>query len=501
MVSLPCWEWFEAQNEGYRAEVLPPGVPALSVEAGSTFGWSRYADASVGLDRFGASAPGAVALERLGFTVDHVAERAQALAGQRKQGAFDMTRLQDLYDIAGQSPWLDNLRRDWLDNGQLAELVSNGVRGITSNPTIFANAISGQDTYDAQFKQLIADHTVESAYWELAITDIQSGLELLRPLYEESNGEDGFVSLEVSPGLAHDTEGTVRDARMLHTRIAQPNLLVKVPATKEGVPAINALLSEGRSINVTLIFGLDRYDEVIEAYISGLEALAAAGRAAEFPRVASVASFFVSRVDTEVDRRLESLAGGESGDAAILALRGTAAVAQAQVAYQHFHAAFSTDRWKALAAQGARVQRPLWASTSTKNPAYPDLLYVDNLIGPATVNTMPEGTLEAFQSHGTVARTVDAHPGRRRRAGPPGRRGHRHGGRRADAGGRGGPLVRQVLRRVAAVAERQGVHSHVTVRLRRAGGLHRRGRRGVRVPSGPTLHPRAVGGTDGAGVL
>jgi transaldolase len=321
-----------------------------------------------------------------------------------------MTRLQDLYDIAGQSPWLDNLRRDWLDNGQLAELVSNGVRGITSNPTIFANAISGQDTYDAQFKQLIADHTVESAYWELAITDIQSGLELLRPLYEESDGEDGFVSLEVSPGLAHDTEGTVRDARMLHTRIAQPNLLVKVPATKEGVPAINALLSEGRSINVTLIFGLDRYDEVIEAYISGLEALAAAGRASEFPRVASVASFFVSRVDTEVDRRLESLAGGESGDPAILALRGTAAVAQAQVAYQHFHAAFSTDRWKALAAQGARVQRPLWASTSTKNPAYSDLLYVDNLIGPATVNTMPEGTLEAFQNHGTVARTVDAHP-------------------------------------------------------------------------------------------
>jgi transaldolase len=321
-----------------------------------------------------------------------------------------MTRLHDLYEVGGQSPWLDNLRRDWLENGQLAELVSMGVRGITSNPTIFANAISGQDTYDTQFASLMKDHTVESAYWELAITDIKNGLELLRPVYDNSDGEDGFVSLEVSPARAHDTDGTVADARMLHDRIAQPNLLVKVPATKAGVPAIHTLISEGRSINVTLIFGIDRYDEVIEAYISGLEALVAAGRGDELPHVASVASFFVSRVDTEVDRRLETLAGGESGDAGVLALRGTAAVAQAQVAYQHFHAAFTTPRWKALDALGARVQRPLWASTSTKNPAYPDLLYVDTLIGPATVNTMPDGTLRAFESHGTLHRTVDADP-------------------------------------------------------------------------------------------
>ena len=186
-----------------------------------------------------------------------------------------MTRLQDLYDIGGQSPWLDNLRRDWLERGQLADLIDAGVRGITSNPTIFANAISGQDTYDDQFRALMKDHTVESAYWELAITDITDALAMLRPLYDSSDGEDGFVSLEVSPALAHDTEGTVRDARMLHERIAQPNLLVKVPATKEGVPAIQAMISEGRSINVTLIFGLDRYDEVIEAYICGLEALVA----------------------------------------------------------------------------------------------------------------------------------------------------------------------------------------------------------------------------------
>ena len=325
-----------------------------------------------------------------------------------------MTRLQDLYDIGGQSPWLDNLRRDWLESGQLADLIKLGVRGITSNPTIFANAISGQDTYDDQFRQLMRDHTVESAYWELAITDITNALALLRPLYDTSDGEDGFVSLEVSPALAHDTAGTVRDARMLHERIAQPNLLVKVPATKEGVPAIHTMISEGRSINVTLIFGIDRYDEVVEAYISGLEALVAAGREAELPHVASVASFFVSRVDTEVDRRLEQLAGGDgnsgAGDPAILALRGKAAVAQAQVAYQHFHAAFTSDRWKALDAKGARVQRPLWASTSTKNPAYDDLLYVNTLIAPSTVNTMPDGTLKAFEDHGTLHRTADADP-------------------------------------------------------------------------------------------
>ncbi|HEY2215429.1 MAG TPA: transaldolase [Acidimicrobiales bacterium] len=324
-----------------------------------------------------------------------------------------MTRLQDLYDIGGQSPWLDNLRRDWLDSGQLADLIKLGVRGITSNPTIFANAISGQDTYDDQFRGLMKDHTVESAYWELAITDITNALALLRPLYDESDGEDGFVSLEVSPALAHDTEGTVRDARMLHERIAEPNLLVKVPATKEGVPAIHTMISEGHSINVTLIFGIDRYDDVIEAYISGLEALVAAGREADLPKVASVASFFVSRVDTEIDRRLEQLAGGTDGtggNAAILALRGKAAVAQAQVAYQHFHAAFTSDRWKALDAKGARVQRPLWASTSTKNPDYDDLLYVNTLIAPSTVNTMPDGTLKAFEDHGILHRTADADP-------------------------------------------------------------------------------------------
>jgi transaldolase len=321
-----------------------------------------------------------------------------------------MTRLQDLYAIGGQSPWLDNLRRDWLEGGQLADLIKLGVRGITSNPTIFANAISGQDTYDDQFRSLMKDHTVESAYWEMATTDIVNALAMLRPLYDDSDGEDGYVSLEVSPAQAHDTDSTITSARRLHDTINQPNLLVKVPATKEGVPAIRTLIGEGRSINVTLIFGIDRYDEVMEAYLSGLEALVQAGRADELSRVASVGSFFVSRVDTEVDRRLETLAGGESGDAAVLGLRGTAAVAQAQVAYQHFHQTFSGDRWEALRAHGARVQRPLWASTSTKNKKYSDLLYVNNLIGPATVNTMPDATLRAFEDHGTLHRTVDADP-------------------------------------------------------------------------------------------
>jgi transaldolase len=322
-----------------------------------------------------------------------------------------MTKLQELYEICGQSPWLDNLRRDWIHDNQLAELLALGVRGITSNPTILAKAISGQDTYDDQFRTLMKDHTVEGAYWEMAITDILDALEMLRPLYDESDGEDGYVSLEVSPAQAHERSETVKSAKALHDRIAQPNLFVKVPATRECVPAIQTLIGDGRNINVTLIFGIDRYEEVMEAYMSGLEALVAAGREAELPHVASVASFFVSRVDTEVDRRLEDLAGGEDGDPAVLGLRGTAAVAQAQSAYQHFTQKFSGDRWEALSAKGARVQRPLWASTSTKNPKYSDLLYVDSLIGPATVNTMPDGTLRAFEDHGTLKRAVDADPG------------------------------------------------------------------------------------------
>jgi transaldolase len=315
-----------------------------------------------------------------------------------------MTTLNDLYHDQGQSPWIDNLRRDWLQDGTLARLVDQGIRGVTSNPTIFAKAISGQDTYDEQFGSLVGTVPVEDAYWDLVVDDINAALEVLRPVFDSSGGSDGFVSVEVAPSLAHDTEGTNTAARGLHERIDRPNVLVKIPATPECVPSIHQMIAEGRSINVTLIFSITRYDEVIEAYLSGLEALAASG-VDDLSGVASVASFFISRVDTEVDKRIEALA---DGDADLLALRGKAAVAQARLAYAVFADRFVGPRWEALAAKGARKQRPLWASTSTKNPAYPDLAYVDTLIGPDTVNTMPDTTVADFLDHGTVVRTVDA---------------------------------------------------------------------------------------------
>jgi transaldolase len=313
-----------------------------------------------------------------------------------------MSRLSDLYEQYGQSPWLDNLRRGWITEGELAHWVERGVRGITSNPTIFQKAISSSSEYDAQFDDLLArDQDVEAIYWDLVTTDIEGALRVLRPVHDASGGEDGYVSVEVAPELARDRDATVAAARELHDRIAQPNLLVKVPATAQGVEAVRQLIGEGHSINVTLIFGLDRYEEVIEAYLAGLESWDRSG--GDLSQVASVASFFVSRVDTEIDRRLEAI-----GTPAALALRGKSAVAQARAAYQIFKDRFQGPRWDALAQRGARVQRPLWASTSTKNPAYSDTLYVDMLIGPDSVNTMPETTLEAFDDHGSLARTIDA---------------------------------------------------------------------------------------------
>jgi transaldolase len=324
-----------------------------------------------------------------------------------------MTTLQDLYARQGQSPWLDNLRRDYLTGGKLQDLVDQGIRGVTSNPTIFAKAIESGDYYDEQFAKLLEKHPVTECYWEMVITDITDALAVLRPVHDQSDGVDGYVSLEVAPALAHDTAGTVASARALHERIKKPNLFVKIPATAEGVPAIRTMIGEGRSINVTLIFSLERYDEVMEAYVGGLEDAVAAGTK-DLSAVRSVASFFVSRVDTEVDRRLETAAtdaGDDTARQALLDARGTAAVAQAQQAYQRFLKVFSGPRWDALATRGAKVQRPLWASTSTKNPAYPDLVYVDTLIGPDTVNTMPDETIAHFLDHGVVDRTVDAAPG------------------------------------------------------------------------------------------
>lgn len=312
-----------------------------------------------------------------------------------------MTMLQRLYVEQGQSPWLDNLTRGYLRDGTLAELVGRGIRGVTANPTIFARAIEGSSDYDEQFSSLTAAGvSAEDAYWELVIDDITAALGVLRPIYDGAGGGDGFVSVEVLPELARDTPGTILAARLLHERIAQPNLFVKIPATAEGIPAIEAMIAEGRSINITLIFSLARYAEVIEAYLSGLETFA--GRGGDLSTVHSVASFFVSRVDTEVDRRLEAIGTEEA-----LGLRGRAAVAQAKLAYRLFEERFSGQRWQRLAAAGAHRQRPLWASTSTKNPAYADTLYVDELIGPDTVNTLPEPTIAAFEDHGSLARTVD----------------------------------------------------------------------------------------------
>jgi len=309
-----------------------------------------------------------------------------------------MTRLERLFCEQGQSPWLDNLKRGYITSGELTRLIDEGIRGITSNPTIFQKAIAGQAEYDDQFRSLIEHHeSVDDAYWDLVIDDVTHALDLLLPLYTESGAGDGFVSIEVSPGLANDTEGTIASARELDERITQPNLLVKIPGTAAGIPAIRQMISEGRSINVTLIFSIERYAEVIEAYLSGLEACGG-----DLSRVHSVASFFVSRVDTEVDRRLQKIGTDEA-----LALRGKAAVAQAKLAYEMFRSRFRGERWEALSDQGARVQRPLWASTSTKNPAYPDTLYVDSLIGPDTVNTMPDATIDAFERRGTVACTIN----------------------------------------------------------------------------------------------
>ncbi|MEY2974023.1 MAG: transaldolase [Actinomycetota bacterium] len=315
-----------------------------------------------------------------------------------------MTILRELHDRHGQSIWIDDFRRAHLTDGTLTRRIADGVRGLTSNPTIFAKAITGSQDYDEQFARLIAGGAdPEAAYWTMVVDDIQAVCDRFDAVHSDSGGVDGFVSVEVSPTLARDTAGTVAAARELRRRVDRGNAMIKIPATAEGLPAIRRLIGEGTSVNVTLIFGLDRYAQVMEAYIAGLEDLAADGTA-DLSSVASVASLFVSRIDTEVDRRLAAAtpAGSE--------LAGTAGLCQSRLAYSEFRTTFSGPRWEALAARGARVQRPLWASTGTKNPAYPDVMYVDGLIGPDTVNTVPTATLDAFLDHGRVERTVDADP-------------------------------------------------------------------------------------------
>ncbi len=309
--------------------------------------------------------------------------------------------------ILGQSIWLDFIERSMIQKGALQKLVDSGVAGVTSNPTIFQQAISQSDAYSHDLRRLAGTTTDPKSIFEgLAIADIQAAADVLRPVYDAESGHDGFVSLEVAPDLAYDTDATITEARRLHAAVRRPNLMVKVPATQAGIPAIRQLIADGINVNVTLIFSLDRYAHVKEAYVQGLEERRQAGKPVD--SVASVASFFVSRVDVNIDGRLDMLSAAHRADAAqYAALKGKAAVANAKLAYAQFQEKFAGTRWEALETAGARVQRPLWASTSTKNPAYPDLIYVDTLIGAHTVNTMPPQTLEAFQDHGTPMRTVD----------------------------------------------------------------------------------------------
>ncbi len=312
-----------------------------------------------------------------------------------------MSQLQQLHAEQGQSPWLDNLTREDLSNGRLAHLVADGIRGVTANPTIVAKAIESSDEYDEQFASLVtAGRSTVEAYWELVASDVSAACAVLRPVHDDAGGMDGFVSVEVAPDLAGDTERTIRAARRLHQRIDEPNLMVKIPATAQGVPAIEAMTAEGRNITVTLIFSLSRYAEVIDAYLAGLESFVTTG--GDPAQVHSVASFFVSRVDTEVDRRLEAHRGASAA-----ALRGRAAVAQAKLAYQMFQDCHCGSRWERLATLGAHPQLPLWASTSPKDPGLRDTDYVDELIGPRTITTLAEATVDQFEDHGVVARTVD----------------------------------------------------------------------------------------------
>lgn len=298
----------------------------------------------------------------------------------------------------GQSIWYDNVQRGMLVSGEMAQLIDWGVAGVTSNPTIFEKAINGSNDYDADLQALLQQGLDATAIYEaLALEDIRQTADLLRPVYEKTDGKDGYVSLEVRPDLAHDTPNTISEARRLFAALDRPNVMIKVPSTPAGVPAIEVLIAEGININVTLIFSLLHYEAVARAFLSGLEQRAAAG--SPLKTVASVASFFLSRIDTAVDRELGRLGVAE--------LQGKIALASAKVAYSRFCDIFAGSRWDVLAAGGASAQRPLWASTGTKNPAYSDTLYVDNLIGPHTVNTVPPATLDAFREHGRLALTLE----------------------------------------------------------------------------------------------
>lgn len=309
-----------------------------------------------------------------------------------------MTKMQELAQL-GQSVWLDYIRRDLITTGELQGMLDDGLRGMTSNPAIFQKAIANSNAYDAQLRDLFAqgDLSNEQVYEALAIKDIQDAADLLRPIYDQTHGLDGYISLEANPHLANDKQGTIDEINRLRAQVDRENVMYKIPATPAGVEAIEALLSEGVNINVTLMFSMKHYEDVAFAYIHGLEAFAAKG--GDVSKVASVASFFISRVDVKLDPMVTEKGAPE--------LAGKIGIANSKAVYQRFKEIFSGEGWNKLAEKGAKVQRPLWASTSTKNPDYPDTLYVDTLIGKDTVNTIPPETLDAFLDHGTIALTVE----------------------------------------------------------------------------------------------
>ena len=309
------------------------------------------------------------------------------------------TPLQELADH-GQSVWIDYLSRPFVQDGDLAGLVEQGIKGVTSNPTIFQGAIAEGDAYDDQIREIVSGGEKEpkEIFIGLAADDIRDACDVLRPVHDEGGGKDGYVSLEVDPNLAHDTQGTIEEAKRLHALIDKPNLFIKIPATKEGLPAIEETIAAGIPVNVTLIFSLERHRAVAEAYVRGVQRLADSG--GDLSKIASVASFFVSRVDTEGDKRLDELGGHDE-------LKGKLAIANAKLAYEQYKDVFSGEAWEALEAKGASKQRCLWASTSTKNPEYRDVIYVEELVGPDTVNTMPRATVEAVIDHGEIRDSLD----------------------------------------------------------------------------------------------
>lgn len=320
-----------------------------------------------------------------------------------------MSRLKEL-ERFGQSVWIDFIRRSLLTGGGLEKLVrEDGVKGLTSNPAIFEKAIGSGAEYQAALAAAarLGEVDPERVYERIAIEDIRMAADLMRPVYDATGGRDGLVSLEVSPKLAHDTSSTISEAHRLWEAVSRPNLMIKVPATAAGIPAIEQLIADGLNVNVTLLFAVRMYGRVTEAYLRGLERRVAAGKPVD--RLASVASFFVSRIDSNVDAQLERIAAaaGEPQRKRLLDLRAKAAIANAKLAYEHYQRVIGSSRWKKLGARGAQSQRLLWASTSTKNPSYPDTLYIDELIGPETVNTIPPATLDAFRDHGRLEATLD----------------------------------------------------------------------------------------------